>query len=479
MPAHSMKTKVLSSCALPVALAAGSSLLLASPAHAAAISWAAAADGQWKQDANWNPRGAPDSDTAEVAIAKAAAVTLNGTASVKTLTIDDAGAKLIGNGTLKIKDTATLTKGKIYWKDSSFTGLSMTSRLHIESGATLDLVSSDSFTWVELSNSGTTNIRGVKIGTNNVPAKVKTNMSVTNKSKFYFTSEVPADAELEITGNSYFYNESSSSAYFEAGAGGKRTLTGDVQNYGTMYFEAPTTINGSVNNEGHLPLYDATLLVKADTTIGHDTSVSENKGHIDIAKDKRLTVKGKLINRGRNSVEFPEGTIYGEGTLVMPNDKLFDKGKISCKRAQSLFVMTGDTSEPDPVLTIEGDYEKSDGTLEVAITGSTPYSYEVPRIHVIGHAEILGGDLDVSFSGPYPGLGAKFSVMTSSQPISGAFASSTVQAGDVVFGVTYNDPDNIYNPYNVTLQVLSVPTPGSAVLLGLAGAVGSRRRRAA
>ncbi len=92
---------------------------------------------------------------------------------------------------------------------------------------------------------------------------------------------------------------------------------------------------------------------------------------IEIAKDKKLVVKGKLNNLAAvaSPTNNPEGVIRGAGTLVMPNDKLSDKGKISCKRAQSLFAMTGDTGDfgqPDPVLTIEGDYENVVG-LPVAL----------------------------------------------------------------------------------------------------------------
>ncbi len=484
MPTLSKIVMVLSVRALPVVLAAGSSLLAVPPAHGAPITWTAAVNGQWKDDGKWTPNGAPNSDTADATIAKAATVTMNGEVTVNTLTLDDPGAKLVGNGTLKMKDTTLLKQGNILWKDSTFEGIGANRKVEVRDAGTLDLVSTNKFVKSYLFSLGTTNIKAVKIGTNNVPAKVDMDNSFNNYGPLTFTSEVPGDVELNFATGKQLVNGNGGDVKFEAGMGGKRTINGGVLNYRLMSFNTPTTINGPFENRAVIDYDGNKVSVNADTTVGTADSTSSNAGVIEIAKDKRLIVKGKLNNLAAvaSPTNNPEGVIRGAGTLVMPNDKLSDKGKITCKRAQSLFAMTGDTGtpgEPDPVLTIEGDYEKSGGTLEVAITGLSSYSYEVPRIDVQGHAEILGGDLAVLFAGPLPGLGAKFCVMTSSQPVSGAFASSTVQAGDVVFGVHYNDPDNLFNPCNVTLEVLSVPAPGTAMLMGLAGCLAVSRRRSA
>ncbi|MFM9957397.1 MAG: hypothetical protein ACKVZJ_04940 [Phycisphaerales bacterium] len=99
---------------------------------------------------------------------------------------------------------------------------------------------------------------------------------------------------------------------------------------------------------------------------------------------------------------------------------------------------------------------------------------------VTGGAADLGGTLNVSLIGLgagavfAPSVGDEFTILSALGGVSGTFSNDPVSLSA---GLTY-EWSIIYNPNTVVLRLdRIVPTPGSAVLLGLSGLLAAKRRR--
>jgi hypothetical protein len=220
-------------------------------------------------------------------------------------------------------------------------------------------------------------------------------------------------------------------------------------------------------NQGVLPVANSIVtipgLTAGDTIVyaGGTTSL------VSISSTASFNVTGGTLNlsgTGTNASSFPSltlagGTLGGNGTINAPTLSVLAGGVLGGSR-----IINGDVSNLGGVvamgaspgtITVNGSYTQSAlGTLLAEVAGNTPGS-QYDQLIVNGNTS-LDGTLRVNLLGGFvPADGATFTVVQSSGPLTGAFASTSFPSSPA-FSAGYL-PASMF----VSVSGVILPPPGA------------------
>jgi uncharacterized repeat protein (TIGR01451 family) len=222
----------------------------------------------------------------------------------------------------------------------------------------------------------------------------------TNNGTIELLSNDQVPSNLAVT-NGTLANSATGTINTSGDSSDDRELRAALDNQGIVNVTASMTINKSsadhVNN-GTINLGDATLLVSQTGT----TPTFTNSATIDIAPAGTLQVNGGAVS------QVNPGTITGGGTFTLSSANFTGVGNIAASIANN-----GSLFGPGPgagLLTIDGNYTQTSGTLHFEVGGLTPAD-DFDQVVVSGTANLAGTlrvDLIDSF---VPNLGDSFLVL--------------------------------------------------------------------
>ncbi|HVZ93447.1 MAG TPA: hypothetical protein VG797_02950 [Phycisphaerales bacterium] len=245
-----------------------------------------------------------------------------------------------------------------------------------------------------------------------------------NNGIFNLTSTTVASANISGVGVGRFNNGATGVLNVEAGSGGPRVMSIQLDN-------------------------DGLFNVNAVASLSRGNSFHTNSGVVQIQSGASLTVTGDTFTNEAG------GVIKGHGVLNVASISLVNNGSIEPGLSIGGLDITGILNQGPS------------GALGIELAGSAAGQFD--QLRVSGAAN-LDGVINVSFLNDYvPAVGDTFLVLT--------FASRTGAFDGVVSanpGIAF---DVIYNTTNATLIVTAVPAPGAAAMAGLLGLAAIRRRR--
>jgi len=268
-----------------------------------------------------------------------------------------------------------------------------------------------------------------------------------------------------------------------SGAGSAMNLTGNFivgnSGLGTLHINSGGLVT---NNDASMAFFQAGA---AFATVEGDNSRWLSSGNLYVGGNfsqqdsnffggqaNLLVRDGGLVRaQGPNGVTiFQNSTLYGAGGTIMGNT-VENRG----------LVIVGEADERG-FMTIAGNYRQTaTGELNIVLAGVDAGS-EYDRLVVTNQA-FLDGELSVLVHDTFLlGFNQSFDILTSGSVLTGEFAGLPNNAlvgtfNGVELFIRYSEVEGPAGNGGV-VSLYTIPAPGSAALLALAGLVGARRRRA-
>jgi hypothetical protein len=198
---------------------------------------------------------------------------------------------------------------------------------------------------------------------------------------------------------------------------GGRTLDAQLDNQGTLLVAAPLTIindGRTFRNRGTINLADGRSL-----TVSGSTGAFTNTGDVTVSSGSTFTVSGHYTQTG-GSTTLLGGTLTASGTVEIQAGVLAGSGTINAHVTNAGQVNPGGTGTAG-VLTINGNYTQT-GTLNIDLGGLTAGT-QYDRLSVRDAAR-LGGTLNVRLINGFPPSIGNFQVLLFGLRIEGSRFSS-------------------------------------------------------